>query len=109
MRLDRFLRHFVLSAQAADRRYSRTQDAREIHLGITVWERLVDGGGLEEAAPETLVDAHLAASMLYARRFEVAQASRDLALARRCLEYARAHVLPGSFRTCRCRCRPRPG
>jgi len=97
MRLDRFLRHFVLSAAAADRRYARTHDAREIHLGITVWEDLLDGGGLGESSPETLVDAHLAASMLYARRFEVQQASRDLALARRCLEYARAHVPPGSF------------
>src|SRR3954453_9287187 len=76
MRLDRFLRHFVLSAQAADRRYARTQDAHEIHLGITVWESLVDGGGWEEAAPETLVAAPLAGSMLYARRFEVARASR---------------------------------
>jgi hypothetical protein len=97
MRLDRFLRHFVLSAAAADRRYARTQDAGEIHLGITVWESLVEGGGLEESEPETLVEAHLAASMLYSRRFEVQQASRDLALARRYLEYARAHVRPGSF------------
>src|SRR4051812_13840668 len=97
MRLDRFLRDFVLSAQAADRRYARTQDAREIHLGITVWERLLDGGGLEESTPETLVDAHLAASMLYARRFEVQPSSRDLALARRYLEYARVHVQPDSF------------
>ncbi len=97
MRLDEFLRHFVLAAAAADRRYARAQDLRDVHAGIMVWESLVEGGGLGESPPEELVDAHLAASMLYARRFEVQQASKDLALARRYLEYARAHVRPGSF------------
>ena len=90
MRLDEFLRHFVLAAAAADRRYARAQDPRDVHAGIMVWESLVEGGGLGESPPEELVDAHLAASMLYARRFEVQQASKDLALARRYLEYARA-------------------
>jgi hypothetical protein len=97
MRLDEFLRHFVLAAAAADRRYARAQDPRDVHAGIMVWESLVESGGLGEARPGELVDAHLAASMLYARRFEVRQASTDLALARRYLEYARAHVRPGSF------------
>ena len=97
MRLDEFLRHFVLAAEAADRRFARTQDSRDVHAGIAVWESLLESGGLGEAAPEDLVDAHLAASLLYARRFEVRQASRDLALARRYLENARAHVRPGSF------------
>ena len=46
-----FLRHFVLAAAAADRRFARTQDARDIHAGITVWESLVDAGGLGESAP----------------------------------------------------------
>jgi hypothetical protein len=97
MRLEEFLRHFVLAAAAADRRFARTQDPRDVHAGITVWESLLDSGGLGEAEPEELVEAHLAASMLYARRFEVRQASRDLALARRYLENARAHVRPGTF------------
>jgi hypothetical protein len=97
MRLEEFLRHFVLAAAAADRRYARTQDPCDVYAGIMVWESLVDGGDLGESPPEALVDAHLAASLLYARRFEVRQASRDLALARRYLEYARAHVRPGSF------------
>jgi hypothetical protein len=97
MRLDRFLRHFVLAAAAADRRYARTQDPRDIHAGIAVWERLVQDGGLGESPPEELVDGHLAASMLYARRFEVGRAPADLALARRTLEFARRHARPGSF------------
>jgi len=97
MRLDQFLRHFVLAAEAADRRFARAQDPRDVHAGIAVWESLVESGGLAEAPPEALVDARLAASMLYARRFEVRQASKDLALARRHLESARAHVQPGSF------------
>src|SRR3954462_3178816 len=97
MRLDEFLRHFVLAAAAADRRFARTQDPRDVHAGIAVWESLVEDGGLGESPPEELVDAHLAASMLYTRRFEVRRASRDLALARRYLEFARSHVRPGSF------------
>src|SRR3954469_16652042 len=97
MRLDEFLRHFVLAAAAADRRFARTQDPRDVHAGIRVWESLLDSGGLGEAEPEELVEAHLAASLLYARRFEVRQASRDLALARRYLENARANVRPGTF------------
>src|SRR4051812_38938246 len=88
MRLDRFLRHFVLSAQAADRRYARTQDAREIHLGTGVGKTLRARGGGEEGAPEPLAAPPPAAWMLSPRRFELAQASRDLALARRYLEYA---------------------
>jgi hypothetical protein len=97
MRLDEFLRHFVLAAAAADRRYARTQDPRDVHAGIAVWESLVEAGGLGESPREDLVDAHLSASMLYARRFEVRRASRDLALARRTLEFAREHARPGSF------------
>jgi hypothetical protein len=97
MRLDEFLRHFVLAAAAADRRFARTQDARDVHAGIAVWESLVEADGLSESEPEELVDAHLAASMLYARRFEVRQAAKDLALARRLLEFARTHARPGSF------------
>jgi hypothetical protein len=97
MRLDEFLRHFVLAAAAADRRFARTQDPRDVYAGIAVWERLSDSGGLGEAEPEELVEAHLAASLLYTRRFEVRQAARDLALARRHLENARAHVRPDTF------------
>ena len=97
MRLMEFLRHFVLAAAAADHRFARTQDAHDIHAGITVWESLVEAGGLGESAPEALVDAQLAASMLYARRFEVGRDEADLALARRHLEDAREHVQPGSF------------
>jgi hypothetical protein len=97
MRLTEFLRHFVLAAAAADRRFARTQDARDIHAGIAVWESLVDGGGLGESEPEALVDAQLAASMLYARRFEVRRREADLSLARRHLEDAREHVQPGSL------------
>jgi hypothetical protein len=97
MRLDRFLRHFVLAAAAADRRYVRAQDAGDIHAGIMVWESLVDGGALGEAEPAQLVEALLAASMLYARRFEVLRAREDLTIALRLLEDAREHVEPGSF------------
>ncbi|WP_028068067.1 hypothetical protein [Solirubrobacter soli] len=97
MRLDEFLRHFVLAAAAADRRFARTQDARDVHAGIAVWESLVEDGGLGDCEPAELVDAHLAASMLYARRFEVRQTAKDLALARRALEFARTHARPGSF------------
>jgi hypothetical protein len=97
MRLDEFLRHFVLAAAAADRRFARAQDARDVHAGIAVWESLVDAGELGESEPAELVDAHLAASTLYARRFEVRQAAKDLAMARRCLEFARTHARPGSF------------
>ena len=85
MRLTEFLRHFVLAAAAADHRFARTQDARDIHAGITVWESLVEADGLGESAPGSLVDARLAASMLYARRFEVGR------------DEAREHVQPGSF------------
>jgi hypothetical protein len=97
MRLDKFLRHFVLSAAAADRRFARTQDPREIHLGITGWESLLDGGGLDESAPEDLVDARLAASMLYARRFEIQLGADDLTRALHYLDETREHVAPGSF------------
>jgi hypothetical protein len=97
MRLEEFLRHFVVAAAAADRRFARTQDARDVHAGIAVWESLVEADGLGESEPAELVDAHLAASMLYARRFEVRQAAKDLALARRLLEFARAHARPGSL------------
>src|SRR5690348_7081394 len=97
MRLDEFLRHFVLAAAAADRRFARTQDARDVHAGIAVWESLVEAGALGESEPAELVDAHLAASTLYARRFEVRQASKDLAQSRRALEFARTHAQAGSF------------
>jgi hypothetical protein len=97
MRLDQFLRHFVLAASAADRRYVRTQDAGDIHAGIMVWEGLADGGALGEAEPGELVEPLLAASMLYARRFEVQGGPEDLTLALRYLEDARELVEPGSF------------
>jgi hypothetical protein len=97
MRLDEFLRHFVLAAAAADRRLARTQDATDIHAGIAVWEDLSEAGALAESEPAELVDAHLAASMLYARRFEITRVADDLSLSRRALEFARAHARPGSF------------
>jgi hypothetical protein len=97
MRLDDFLRHFVLAAAAADRRYVRTQDPRDIQAGIQVWEGLVDAGGLEEAEPRELVDALLAASMLYSRRYELRRDREDLARALSFLEEARPHIAPGSF------------
>jgi hypothetical protein len=92
MRLDEFLRHFVLAAEAADRRFARTQDPRDVDAGITVWESLQESGALGEAEPRQLVEAHLAASMLYSRRFEADRVSRDLSIARRHLEFARRHV-----------------
>jgi hypothetical protein len=97
MRLDDFLQHFVSAAAAADRRYVRAQDPRDILAGIHVWESLVDGGGLEESSPATLVEAYLAASMLYTRRHEVRRAEEDLDRALRWLDEARAYVTPGSF------------
>jgi hypothetical protein len=97
MRLHEFLRHFVSAATAADRRYVRTQDPRDIFAGIAVWESLIDAGGLEESAPATLVDVHLAASMLYTRRYEVRRGEQDLSCALRWLDEARPHVAPGSF------------
>jgi hypothetical protein len=97
MRLHEFLRHFVSAATAADRRYVRTQDPRDILAGITVWESLVDAGGLEESAPENLVDPYLAASMLYTRRYEILSGEADLSHALRYIDEARSHVLEGSF------------
>ena len=97
MRLYEFLRHFVSAATAADRRYVRTQDPRDILAGIAVWESLVDAGGLEESPPASLVDAYLAASMLYTRRYEILSGEADLSHALRYLDEARSHVLEGSF------------
>jgi hypothetical protein len=97
MRLHEFLQHFVNAATAADRRYVRTQDARDVLAGITVWESLLDAGGLEEARPAAAVDAYLAASMLYTRRYEVHGGEDDLDRALRWLDDARAHIRPGSF------------
>jgi hypothetical protein len=97
MALREFLDHSARAAIAADRRYGHTQDVREIRLGIEVWEQLVAAGGLEEVAPEELVDAYLAASMLYARRHEVAGRVEDLGHAFRYLQEARRRVAPGSF------------
>jgi hypothetical protein len=97
MRLDEFLRHCVLSAAAADRRFVRSLNARDVHAGIVVWEGLLDGGALDEAEPAALVEPYLSVSMLYARRFESAGDVEDLALALRYLEDARGHVERGSF------------
>lgn len=97
MRLHEFLQHFVSAATAADRRYVRTQDARDILAGIAVWESLVDARGLQGSDPATLVEAQLAASMLYTRRYEVHRDEEDLACALRWLDEARPHVVPGSF------------
>ena len=97
MRLHRVPASLRACGVAADRRYARTQDAADIHAGIKVWEGLVDGGALGEAEPGELVEPLLAASMLYARRFEVQGGPEDLTLALRYLEDAREHVEPGSF------------
>ncbi|MDA0162179.1 hypothetical protein OM076_18045 [Solirubrobacter ginsenosidimutans] len=97
MRLDDFLQHFVNAAAAADRRYVRTQDPRDVLAGITVWESLVDGGGLEELPASMLIEANLAASMLYTRRHEVHRSEEDLDRALRWLDEARAYIVPGSF------------
>jgi hypothetical protein len=97
MRLHEFLRHFVSAAAAADRRYVRMQDPHDILAGITVWESLVDAGGLEQTPQPALVDAYLAASMLYTRRYEIHTREADLSCALRYLDDARAHVRPGSF------------
>jgi hypothetical protein len=97
MRLHEFLRHFVSAATAADRRYVRTQDPRDILSGISVWESLQEAGGLEESPPADLVDAYLAASMLYTRRYEILSGEADLSNAFRHLDEARTHVVEGSF------------
>jgi hypothetical protein len=97
MRLHEFLRHFVSAATAADRRYVRTQDPRDILAGIGVWESLVDAGGLEESSPSDLVDAYLTVSMLYTRRYEIRSGEEDLSNALRYLDQARPHVHEGSF------------
>lgn len=97
MALREYLDDFVRSAMAADRRYSRTHDAGEIRLGIEVWEQLVAAGELQEVAPAELVDAQLAASMLYARRHEVSGSKEDLGHAYRYLAEAGRHVVRGSL------------
>jgi hypothetical protein len=97
MALKEFLGHFVRAAGVADERYVRTRDASAIYDGIAVWQRLVDSGQLSREAPETLVDAYLAAAMLYARRHEAMGRATDLSLALRYLREAGRHVEPGSF------------
>jgi len=87
----------VRAAVAADRRYARTRDVAEIREGIDVWEQLSDSGALRDEPPDSLVDAHLAVSMLYARRHEVLGRAGDLSQALRYLMEARRHVEPGSF------------
>jgi hypothetical protein len=97
MRLEDFLRHFVSAALAADRRYVRSHDAADIQAGIVVWEQLAGDPELEDLPSESLVDAYLGVSMLYARRHEALGSGEDLSLALRYLEYARRHVVAGSF------------
>jgi hypothetical protein len=97
MRLDEFLRHFVCTAIAADRRYVRTGDAADIEDGIVVWEELATAGELGGATPETAVDAYLSVSMLYARRHEAQGGGDDLSLALRYLDEARRYVVAGSL------------
>jgi hypothetical protein len=96
MRLDEFLRHFVVAAIAADRRYARSGDAADIEDGIAVWEELATAGEWGGATPETAVDAYLSVSMLYARRYET-RGGGDLSLALHYLDEARRHVVAGSF------------
>jgi hypothetical protein len=96
MRLHEFVCDFVRAARAADRRYVRLGDAREIHAGIEVWECLVDAGGLEDLAPEALVEAHLTASMLYTRRFEACGGDGDLERAFGHLRVAQRSLVAGS-------------
>jgi hypothetical protein len=97
MALQEFLGHFVSAAVAADRRYVSTGATADIREGLEVWEQLVSSGVLSDEPPASLVDAYLAASMLYARRHEVLGRANDLSQALRYLMDARRHVEPGSF------------
>lgn len=90
------LAHFNGAAIAADREFLRTQDASKLRQGIDVWKRLVATGRLIELPPESLVQAYITVSMLYARRYELDTASEDLELAFRYLREAQRHVIPGS-------------